>query len=230
MGNLFKFAFAMSLGVLALSSNYSIADDVGTSTQVATDIVVEEDTYPGSRSKNESWYMYWGLGWSKPSYGNTQVATELDSLKNRPQTSNIGLNLDLLGFYFPINRHQTALGLIVNAIADRYNISGSGSIQINQYLFSFSTMHFLTSNIGNGFFLRGDVGISKFSAVRERFGNSVTDTSDVGFGALAGLGYAIPLTPGNRLLLGANYAYRTATTDGETFDASTFSLTTGLMF
>jgi hypothetical protein len=192
-----------------------------------------EDSSQHRGSKNESWYTYWGLGWSRPDYHHQGISDSLSSLKSIPGVSNVGLNLDLLGFYFPVNYHQTAIGFIWNYVGDRYSKDGA-SIQFNQHLLSFSTMHFLTRNIGDGFFVRGDLGLSRYVVNYDFNRRSETETSSFGWGALAGLGYAIPLTPGTRWLIGANYAYRNANSgddnNDESIGVSTVSLTTGLMF
>ncbi len=91
----------------------------------------------------------------------------------------------------------------MNAVGDRYDLFGT-EMQINQYLLSFSAMHFVGREIGDGFFLRGDAGLA-WMAVDSTSGNA---ESDMGVGILLGCGYGIPVTPGTRILLNLNYAIR----------------------
>lgn len=67
---------------------------------------------------------------------------------------------DLLGFYWPVG-DRTIIGGIVNAFGDRYEVNDI-EMQINGYTFSFSAMHYVTNLIGQGLFVRGEVGPTRF--------------------------------------------------------------------
>ena len=64
----------------------------------------------------ESWYTYWGLGYTNVGY--------TDELKNRMKCEgcdNPSMNMDLFGFYWPLKNQQTIVGAI-------YNVSGEGGL------------------------------------------------------------------------------------------------------
>jgi hypothetical protein len=153
-------------------------------------------------SKSESWYTYWEFGYAKTFYPK-EVQDKLDVIKEIPGMNHNSVNAGVLGFYWPLKDNKTIMGGIIDANADQFEYSGKW-MQMNQYQLSFSTMHFINT-IGKGFFLRGDIGFSKL-LVQEK--GKDQDNSDTGFGLLFGGGYAIPVTPGTRILLNANYALR----------------------
>lgn len=168
----------------------------------------------------ESWYTYWGLGWSSPSYPDVLEPT-IGSLRDTPGVSTLALNLDLLGFYFPVSGDKLVVGGILNAGAERFD-GGGGSFQINQYTYSASAMYFVDQHIGRGFFVRGDAGLARI-VLDSSFG---VGASESGLGFLLGGGYAFPVTSGTRVLLNANYARRSI--EGESYGM--FNLSLGGLF
>ncbi len=149
----------------------------------------------------ESWYTYWGVGYSSISYP-SELQQMLDFLNEQSGVSNISLQLDLLGIYFHV-APKTIAGVIINGVGDRYEVEGE-NFQINQYLYSASAMHYLGDSFGSGPFLRVDVGLAKL-AITSSFGSD--ETSESGFGLLVGGGWSFDLG-GTRLLLNLNYAHR----------------------
>ena len=150
----------------------------------------------------EKWYTYWGLGIS-----NIKHPEPFDGFLNLlevfPGVTRTQLNLDLLGFYKPVNTKMMA-GFVVNGAADRTEVEGEGSMQVNLYTYAASVQYF-PKEIGKGLFCRGDFGIASANV-------SIDDedqgSSDSGLGLLVGIGYAHPITPGTRLALNLNYASR----------------------
>lgn len=155
-----------------------------------------------TKNKLETWYTYWGLGYSGASYPE-EVQYFLDILKDVPGVSRINMALDILGFYWPKNE-QTILGGIINGWADRYQIDND-NLQINGYLYSISVMRFLNNRIGQGPFIRCDIGAARIVVQMSHYG---TESSDWGFGALFGAGIGFPVTQGTRILLNVNYSFR----------------------
>ena len=155
------------------------------------------------KSKPESWYTYWALGYAKPTYP-SELQDLLDAINDLPGVENTAIDIDMLGFYWPVNNHRTAVGFIINGGADRYEFEGEW-FQINQYLYGFSAMHFFEHNIGQGFFARGDLGIAKMNLTSSEGDN---ESSDSGWGFLIGGGYGFPITEGTRLMLNGNYSYK----------------------
>ncbi len=149
----------------------------------------------------ESWYTYWGGGYSSISYP-PETQEFLDLLKEQSGVSNLSLQLDLLGIYFNI-APKTIAGVIINGVGDRYEKDGD-YIQLNQYLYSASAMHYLGDYFGSGLFLRADIGLAKMVM---QYSEGESTNSDNGFGFLVGGGWSFDLG-GTRLLLNLNYAYR----------------------
>ena len=171
-----------------------------------------------AKSENilESWYTCWGIGYADVSYPK-ELDEMLDMLKDMPDVTQMGISMDLLGFYWP-RGERTILGVIVNGWGDRYEVNGE-YMQMNGYLYSASMMRFLNKRIGQGLFVRGDVGGAKLVVDSSGAGMS---SSEWGYGALIGGGYGIPISKGTRLLINANYSFRQV--EGETYGSFQLSL------
>lgn len=177
---------------------------------------------PGySENKLESWYTYWGLGYAGVSYPD-ELQEAIDILKDLPGVTNASISLDILGFYWPMGE-QTILGGIINGFGDRYEVDGM-DIQLNGYIYGFSAMHFVQNRIGQGLFLRSDIGPARMMITSSS--QNTSESSDWGFGFAAGLGYGFSITPGTRLLLNAKYAIRQV--EGESY--TNFEISVGGLF
>lgn len=179
----------------------------------------------GDKSNNEWWYTYWGVGLAFISYPQDRDVI-VSPLGANASIGHLSLAMDVLGVYLPRKNFQTMIGGVLSLVMDRYS-DDSGSFQINQYLISASAVHFFGSNIGHGPFVRGDIG----PAYEHHFtggsglGLSIGD-GILGFGLLAGAGYAHPITDGTRALLMLSYASRIFHSGA----VGTTSLTAGLLF
>lgn len=179
---------------------------------------------PGQKSKNEWWYLNLGLGYAKVSYPDSEKSV-IDSAAASPGVSNLSFIVDILSVYFPRKNFKTILGAATSLIVDRYSASGS-SVQTSQYLVSASGMHFFGTNVGHGPFVRGDLGFALESRQADGSGLGVGPSGTyLGFGMLAGAGYALPVSSGTRLLGMAFYSVRVFSPG--TF--STFGFTLGLL-
>jgi hypothetical protein len=167
----------------------------------------------------ESWYTYWGLG-----YANTEYPDDLqpiiDDLQDLPDIEHLSSSLDTFGFYWPISE-KVLLGGVVNGMSDYYEDSVN-EFSIIGYLFSFSGMQFMQGKIGQGPFIRGDIGIGQLEVDD---GKTIAE-SDYGSGFLVGGGFAVPITNGTRILFNGNYAVRRV--GGQTYE--TFALSVGGLF
>lgn len=153
-------------------------------------------------SLNESWYTLWGLGFSK-----NQIEDENGNNFFQGTSRNTSYNLDLLGFYWPINNHKTMLGFIINTTSDSGKDSAGITWSVVTSQLGFSAQHFFGTNIGDGPFIRGDLGFTRAASEARKGGNSFTaDTNSKG-SFLIGGGYAWPLSQETRLLLGLYYRY-----------------------
>jgi len=164
----------------------------------------------------ESWYIYWGLG----------------VVDNTYQDSNdwpfggdpIALAMDAFGFYWPLSDNRTLVGGVVNGNVEVYEFPFPiKEVEINEVrfrnveeleitlynlLYSFSTMHFLTHEIGQGPFVRVDMGFAGQRGELDTGTVEIAAESDWGAGFLLGGGYGIPVTNGTRLLINANFSLR----------------------
>ena len=95
-------------------------------------------------------------------------------------------------------------------------------IDIYNHLYGVSALHFLANQIGQGPFLRVDMGLARHVAEAEALGEEDEEASDWGPGILLGGGYGIPVTSGTRLLVNANYSLRRV--EGETTSSLVLSL------
>lgn len=162
----------------------------------------------------ESWYTYWALGGASIDYDpdTNRIMEEAESI---PGVSRTKISLDLLGFYWPLKDNRTMVGFVANATSDSVT-DGVTTLTISQNLFGLSGMRFFGSEIGDGLFMRGDVGFANATVKAERTGCnsngcytlSAQDSSDTGFGYLLGIGYGLPISSGTRILLNLNFADR----------------------
>ncbi len=173
-----------------------------------------------AENKLESWYTYWGIGYSNVSYP-SEMDEFMDDIKDLPGVTQTSISLDILGFYWPLGE-KTILGFIINGWGDRYQISSlvdDEFLQMNGYLYSCSCMHYLNNRIGKGLFLRADIGPARLGVTS----TGVEDVnSDWGYGALLGGGFGIPVSQGTRILINANYSLRII--ENDTYGALQISL------
>ncbi len=185
--------------------------------RVAKDVPLTEMESQEMRNKIESWYLFFAIGYGSAYYPG-QLRQAVDQLNSTSGVSHIGMSIEIPGVYWPLQNNHTIVGGSLNGVADRYEASGH-SIQINQYLLSVSSWHFLTGEIGDGIFLRGDLGIAWLNAQSSPGGSS---SSSAGFGILVGGGYSYPVSNETRLTLNFNYAARRV--EGESYGASSFNI------
>ena len=156
----------------------------------------------------ESWYTYWGVGIVDNTYPNEDESD-----------NTIGAAIDALGFYWPLG-NKMLIGGIINGSVDTYTATffdsdlGVGSVEASvfNYLYAVSAMRFLSPKIGEGFFVRADLGLAaqRIEADVKTVGIEIglEETSEVGVGFLIGGGYGFPVTSGTRLLVNLNVAVR----------------------
>ena len=168
----------------------------------ASSTVPKTTSTKNAKNKLETWYTLWGLGYSNISYPK-EWEDILNNVEDDPRVEKASIAIDMLGFYWPKNE-QTLFGGIINGFADRYELDQE-HIQINNYIYSFSVIHFLNNRIGQGPFFRGDIGASRIVV---QMSDYETEASTWGVGGLLGLGVGIPITQGTRILFSATYTFR----------------------
>ena len=154
----------------------------------------------------ENWYAYWSIGIASNEYPSNSDAFVsepfIDSIKSIPGVNRTESSIDMLGFYWPMN-NNTMAGIVISGTGDRLQDSFDDYIQTNQYLYGLSGMKFFGREIGDGFFLRGDIGIARL-----KFDSNVfyDESSDNGFGYLIGTGFGIPISDQTRILLSVSFS------------------------
>lgn len=161
----------------------------------------------------EDWYTYWGIGFSNHSY-EEPIESVVEFYDNQPGSTRTQTAYDLLGFYWPFNNGKTMGGFVMSGTADRIETNWFDA-QFNQYLYAGSVMHFFGKEIGDGFFLRGDLGFAK-AVIDTSFTNP--EGSDTGNGILLGVGYGIPVSEGTRILISLTSSHNNI--DGHDYSAT----------
>lgn len=172
-----------------------------------------------TNAKEESWYTYWSIGLANNSYTD-ELDTVLDELESLPGVDRTEAAFDLLGFYWPV-QPKTILGFVVSGSFDKFD-TPIGDLQINQYLYAASAMHFFGRETGDGLFLRGDLGIAKASIDVNTTVVNAEETSDSGTGYLLGVGYGIPVSEESRILLSINISNKDI--EGDDISVVTFNI------
>ena len=175
------------------------------------------DKCEGAESKLESWYTYWGIGAVSPSHPE-ELENVLDLLENLPGVTRSAVSLDFLGFYWPI-KDRYLLGGVVNGFNDRIEIDSEG-LNLIGVTYGLSLHYFPQRHIGQGFFIRSDVGPA-FMAVSSD-DDTVDETSEWGLGGLVGAGWSQPITSGTRLTFQINGSLRRI--EGDSWGALNFTL------
>jgi hypothetical protein len=180
-------------------------------------------------NENESWYWQFALHGGTVRYQPSSLEQSVDSLRNNKDIKHISAGLDL-SFLWPLANQQTAMGITLNGTSDSLNYTATGtgsSITISSSLLGFSVQHFLMSNIGDGFFVRGDIGLGSTTlTLKNILGVDKSDTEQ-GLGVGVGLGYSIPLSSQTRLPLFIKYNLVTAK---DNFQSRALTFNAGLMF
>lgn len=172
----------------------------------------------------ESWYSYWGIGWTSNSYPD-ELPDVVNDFKDNPGTNtSYSACMDVFGTYWPLQNRKSIVGAVLNIAADRYSLDGEW-LQQNFYLLGLSAMHFFGPEIGAGFFLRADAGIALnyyYSSLDK------SDSSKIGYGGLVGIGYGIPIYfyRQERILLNMNYTWRLVEED----DSTSLGISVGMLF
>jgi hypothetical protein len=178
---------------------------------------VYADGNGGKFNDTEDWYAYWAIGVADHHYPGS-LDSVLNALESLPGVDRTQLEFDMLGFYWPI-KNRTLLGFVISGSADRCADGYGNYMQLNHYLYGLSSMHFFGKSIGDGFYVRGDIGIAKIN-IDSSFGSA---NSNNGSGILLGVGYGWPISHETRILVGLS----TSSYSVESESYSTTSITVG---
>ena len=147
----------------------------------------------------ERWYTLWNIGYGQNGYP-LELQEVLDEINDQPNVEHsVGMTVaDVLGFYVPLGEQVfeavTLIGTIINANADVYEWKdGETQVDIYNYIWGASVIHFPNAKIGQGGFVRTDLGLA-FVSAEVFYDNKIEQVqSDLGVGVLAGGGYAWPI-------------------------------------
>ena len=170
-----------------------------------------------AESRLESWYTYWGIGAVSVSHPE-ELADLLDLLEDFPGVSRAAISMDLLGFYWPL-QDRYLLGGVINGFNDRIEVDSEG-LNIMGVTYGLSLQYFPQRHIGQGFFIRSDIGPALMGVTSDD--DTVDETSDWGLGGLVGAGWSQPITSGTRLTFQVNGSLRQV--EGDSWKAINFTL------
>jgi hypothetical protein len=152
--------------------------------------------------EGRKYYSYWGVGFSQEAI--PQIAASSKDGVARDGVAKGSVSADLLGFYWPVGDPHMVIGIISNGALDANQLSAA-EFDVTRFSTSGSVLYFPQGGVGDGLFLRGDLGLSG-NRLQTLNGDSVT--TKLGVGLLLGLGYAVPIANGTTLMLGGTVNVR----------------------
>lgn len=207
---------------------------------------------------NESWYILFdsALGNNQFSGKYGDFKEDLSRFGDKDSDTSMNSSIGLaLGVYIPFNNHKTMIGpyMAGSFSSEEYDNNNHQSYEVNDRILELaaSLQHYFGQNIGHGFFLRSDLGISQVttevrktsfcffdcderSDIRfrdgtvwsmENYGDSRKKTVTSAYGLVGG-GFAFRLGRQMRMQVSLNHALR-PTSEG---NLSTTSLILGMLF
>lgn len=201
-------------------------------------------------SRNESWYIFSSIGVAPIEYA-PSISESIQSFTGDASMKNLGISLDALGLYWPLKNNKSILGGVLGFIYENQKTQGVfsetptttitqwGTLKFWQYSITASFMHFYGQNVGDGLFLRGDLGISAFSGNLDV--SYTANDSDLegeyqdfsyewGPSFLLGGGYSWPLSLSTRLMGTLSYSVKSSYYDGEITANRMVIASLGLLF
>ena len=157
----------------------------------------------------EDWYTFWSFGLADHQY-KEPVRSKVNQVEALPGVSRMEIALDMAGLYVPVGeKGNTIAGFVINASSDRLHNS-LDHIQLKQYLYGVSMMHFFGREPGDGWFLRGDIGTLRLRLSASR---DISLADNNGSGYVVGIGYGIPVSPESRIIFSLTSASRSVKHD-----------------
>jgi hypothetical protein len=164
---------------------------------------------------------------SNVSYDNKDLTDAFNQSENQPGVRRTQVNVDMFGFYWPLSDLKSMHGFVINGVSDQLTDNVNNRISVNNYLLAYSYHKFFGTNIGDGWYLRGDVGLSYFVVQADVSGfGTLKERSEMGLGVLGGGGYSFAIGEETRMLIGLYLTVRRA--EEERANYGNFSL--GFLF
>lgn len=222
MRTLSRLSLLISIFVLGAGSAFAAAPEKADAPATGSGEATNE------RNHDESWYWGFNLGGGSVKFKDSTVQSQLDSLKNTPGVSHAAVDFDLY-FTWPLEDRMTALGIALDGVVDNYSVDASDSnLDITASLLAFTAQRWFSSNIGDGFFARGDIGLASTTVDYKVNGVTIEDSErHSGIGLRLGIGYSILLSNETRLPITLSWQ-GVSTSDNS--GSNSFVLTAGLLF
>jgi hypothetical protein len=162
-------------------------------------------------SANENYYLFTGIGVTPVMFA-PEISSAIKEFGKGKSMKNIGIGVEVLGIYFPLNRHRSLLGGNFGFIYNKYSsqnsfqetstteISQLSRLEFWQIGLAASFFHFFGQNIGDGPFFRGDFGFSFFTG-------SLNVSYTANSGPMRAENQNYSYKPGPALLIGGGYAW-----------------------
>jgi len=202
-------------------------------------------------SRNESWYIYASIGVAPIDYA-PSINESLESFTGENGMNNLGVSLEAFGAYFPLGNKKTLLGGVLGLVYENYKTSGQfnetpitvisqwADLKFWQYSITASAMHFFGQNIGDGYFIRGDLGISSCSGTLNvsyttNGGDLQGENQDFSYNwgpsFLLGGGYSLPFSLSTRLMFSLYYSSKSSLMNDSTYTVNQMIIAgVGLLF
>jgi len=163
---------------------------------------IKDSSQEKSKTDLESWYLRFSLGYAFPHYTGI-LGKDFNHLRDDDEVSHYSIPIDL-GIYWPI-KDKLLLGVNHHELYEDFDLFAK-NISITQGYYSLSSLYFLNKTIGEGVYLRGDIGLSKFCFTILSL-NKTKGCTDFGVGAIGGSGYSYPISSQTRVNLDVNVSY-----------------------
>lgn len=163
----------------------------------------------------ENWYAYLSIGSAQteyPSTLNSEFSAALDAPDYKREKSSLEVE-----FYWPIPTNAL-VGVGFNMAEDIAKSTDRGTLDLTTWLYGLSYMRFFGSEPGDGFYFRGDIGWVDV----DYYKNEIIQSTSTGYGYMVGIGYALPLSDGERVLVSLNQSTRSIS-DGD-YDVLEFTI------
>jgi hypothetical protein len=153
----------------------------------------------------EDWYLAISTSYAHIVYSG-EMRTAIDSVRSIRGVSRIPMGGDL-GVYWPLDNGVTVLGPSISITADTFSV-GTNSLTVLNGLYGGSVVHYFGPRVGQGMFLRGDIGFASLGLQIQSMGSTSSSSSEFGAGGHAGGGYALPISEETRITFQASYSPR----------------------
>lgn len=157
-------------------------------------------------AETEDWYFVFNLG---PASNSNPASVEnvITSFENTYGTSRFSLSTDI-GLYWPVYDSSILVGVVSNSSSDSVsNFNGANVVTHSASHVGVSAIKYLTSSVGDGLFVRADLGAARSDYTL--FNNTFGVENGTGTAVLIGAGYSLPMSSESRLVFSLNLVSRT---------------------